>query len=54
MKRERYCIYEITEQGMLRKATLLDFPSKEDAEQQIKKMWIPALTIKLIAVKTNS
>ncbi len=54
MKGGRYFIYEITEEGLLKKASLLDFHTEQEAENQIKKMWHPVHPIHLIAVKVHT
>ena len=51
MKVGKYYIFEITPSGALKKVSLLQFNSKEQAEDEIKKMWHPANRIKFIAVK---
>ncbi len=51
MRNGKYYIFEITQSGTLQKVSLLSFNSKEQAEDEIKRMWFPMNRMKLIAVK---
>ena len=51
MEGESWYIYEITEDGTLKKASLSKFNSREEAEKNIKNMLHPAHPQKLFAIK---
>lgn len=53
MEKGRYYIYEILENGIIKKASLLDFKTKEEAEKSIISSMHPLDRKKLFAVKVN-
>ena len=53
MEDGRYCVYEIFENGTIKKASLLDFRTKEEAEKSIIKSVHPLDRKRLFAVKVH-
>ena len=51
VKNNKFYIFEITPSGALQKVSLIHFSSKEQADDEIKKMWHPMHRMKLIAAK---
>lgn len=47
----KYYIFEITQDGRLKKASLKNFNNKESAQDHIRIMWHPMESKRLIAVK---
>ena len=54
MEEGRYYIYEICSDGTVKKASLLDFRTKEEAEKSIISSIHPVHRKRLIAVKVHS
>ena len=53
MEKGSYYIYEILENGIIKRASLVDFKTKEEAEKRIKNYIHPLDRKKLFAVKVN-
>jgi hypothetical protein len=53
MKDGRYHIFEITDEGFIKKVSLADFKTKEEAENSINSMCHPLHPHELIAIKTH-